>query len=277
MGIKTLAFHIKPAADLEFVWQYLEESGCVLLYSNSEENEQQIFGDVPSRVSKDDLLDQCSEILSIAPIELPEIDWEVQWAAHEHYRDGFLHVDLHHYAQQILFDRGPSILKLIPGPGFGDLSHPTTRLVLRLMPPYVQNKPVIDMGCGSGVLSIAAVSMGAATVCGLDIDPQALVHSRDNSACNEMRGEIDFLLPEEVKKVNRESVMLMNMIQSEQEVAWKSLASFSNCISIAVTSGILVEGRADYLKQCSMRGWQLIEELEEEGWLGFVFSLNVNP
>lgn len=261
MGIKALSFQIDPSADLENVWQNLELIGCDLLYSDASESSSQIFGNIPSHLTKEHFL-SLPEILSIEPVELPEIDWEAQWAAQESYSDGFLHVDLKPYTP----------LKLVPGAGFGDYSHPTTRLVLKLMPSYVSDKDVIDVGCGSGILSLAARLMGARSVCGIDIDEAALVHSRANSACNGMEG-IPFIFPQELKAAHEGSVILMNMIQSEQEIAWKSLGPISGKVSIAVTSGILSEGREAYLKLCAKWGWRLLAESEEAGWLGFIFAI----
>lgn len=273
MEIKTSIFRIHPQADLELIWQDLEECGCRLLYSEADDHSLQIFGDLPEGMNKKNLLKQFPQLVDIEPIELPEIDWEAQWSVHENYQEGFLQVNLKTYAEEQAFDRGPPLLKLIPGPGFGDLSHPTTRLVLRLMSPFVSHREVIDVGCGSGILSLAAAAMGAKAIIGLDIDEKALTHSRANSENNQMSNKIHFFFPEAAYKVENHSVVLMNMIQSEQVIAWQSLTSVKDHISIAVTSGILKEGRADYLKQCKLWGWQLMEELEEEGWLGFVFFL----
>lgn len=76
-------------------------------------------------------------------------------------------------------------LLLDPGLAFGTGTHPTTRLCLEWLdshPPEGLN--VIDYGCGSGILAIAALKLGAETVLGVDIDPQALVASRDNAQRN---------------------------------------------------------------------------------------------
>lgn len=272
MGIKTSLFQIDPSADIETVWQHLEDCGCSLLYSDADEKAQKIFGHLPAALNAEDLLAQYPEILTIEAIELPEIDWEGQWSAHEAYHEGYLYVDLQDYAKETAFAVWPSTLKLIPGPGFGDHSHPTTKLVLRLMPNLVRGKSVIDVGCGSGILSLAAVAMGASSVCGIDIDEEALIHSRANAECNGMGEFLEFLLPEDIKGKYAGSIALMNMIQSEQEVAWTSLTSTINSAPETIlTSGILREGRAEYLAMCAKWGWQLVEELEEDGWLGFVF------
>jgi ribosomal protein L11 methyltransferase len=74
---------------------------------------------------------------------------------------------------------------LDPGLAFGTGSHPTTRLCLRwLVRELRANQSVLDYGCGSGILAIAAARLGAGRVVGVDIDPQALLAARANAARN---------------------------------------------------------------------------------------------
>ena len=73
-------------------------------------------------------------------------------------------------------------LKLDPGLAFGTGSHPTTRLCLRWLDAHLNaGETLLDYGCGSGILAIAAVKLGAARVDGVDIDTQAVTASRDNA------------------------------------------------------------------------------------------------
>ena len=82
------------------------------------------------------------------------VNWEEQWALFaESSFDGKAHIDLSQFG-------GASTLLLLPGPGFGDLSHPTTYLMLKMMQNRVQNLPVLDIGTGSGILALAALSLG---------------------------------------------------------------------------------------------------------------------
>lgn len=201
----------------------------------------------------------------------PKIDWDAQWKEHGlGYREGLLHIDLGDFFPPLALDRWPQTLKLQPGPGFGDLSHPTTRLVLKMMGKYVKGQRVIDVGCGSGILSLAAVAMGAEIVWGIDIDDEALQHAADNSRLNGMEGKISFCRPEAFKaRDNKPLIVLMNMIQSEQAQAWHSLNQIHSQVGVGITSGILCEGEAAYLKQCEQWGWKVVDRLEEDGWLGF--------
>ena len=86
------------------------------------------------------------------------------------------------------------VLKLDPGMAFGTGSHPTTRLCLQWLeqkiipgqPEIAPKTSVLDYGCGSGILAIAAAKLGATDVLGLDIDPQALIAATDNAVRNEL-------------------------------------------------------------------------------------------
>lgn len=158
------------------------------------------------------------------------------------------------------------------GPGFGDLSHPTTRLVLRLMPKQLQGRNVIDIGCGSGVLSVAAAALGASTICGIDIDEQIRAHARTNASLNGFAAIATFVRPADFSLQHASnSLILMNMIQSEQMTAWNSLKPLHSLECEIITSGVRTEERHDYLENMKSRGWSLKEECEEEGWLTFRF------
>lgn len=80
---------------------------------------------------------------------------------------------------------GRQVLQLDPGLAFGTGSHPTTRMCLEWLDAHLQpGQTVIDYGCGSGILAIAAARLGAARVCAIDIDAQALDSTRDNASAN---------------------------------------------------------------------------------------------
>ena len=127
-----------------------------------------------------------------------------------------------------------------PGPGFGDLSHPTTNLMLKLMPNYVKGKDVIDIGCGSGVLSIAAYLMGARSVRGIDICPEAVTHAQENAQLN--RCDISFST-EPLTRINN-NLILINMISSEQRPVWEGIETCD--ASLCIASGFLEEENLPY-------------------------------
>jgi ribosomal protein L11 methyltransferase len=193
-----------------------------------------------------------------------KINWEKQWAAHApHFSEGYVHLPL------ATPDAPP--IRLKPGPGFGDLSHPTTRLMLKLLDAHAavfRGQQVVDIGTGSGVLALAAIAAGAKHAIAIDIDPEALEHGRENARLNRVEDRISFCLPEELSNhcVNP-AVIFMNMISSEQAVAVQSLPSLHHLAAEWFVSGIIIPEREDYMTQWRAPYWSFLEELEEEGWL----------
>jgi ribosomal protein L11 methyltransferase len=94
-------------------------------------------------------------------------------------------------------DSDAIIVRLDPGLAFGTGTHPTTALCLEWLDAAdLSGKTVIDYGCGSGVLAIAAVKLGAARVIGVDNDEQALVATRDNAERNGVADKVEVYTPE---------------------------------------------------------------------------------
>ncbi|HEX8955469.1 MAG TPA: 50S ribosomal protein L11 methyltransferase, partial [Burkholderiaceae bacterium] len=92
-------------------------------------------------------------------------------------------------------DPNALVLELDPGLAFGTGSHPTTRLCMEWLEAHAPRQlSVLDYGCGSGILAMVAKKLGASSVIGVDIDPQAIASARQNSERN--RCEIDYYLPE---------------------------------------------------------------------------------
>lgn len=79
---------------------------------------------------------------------------------------------------------GRQVLSIDPGMAFGTGGHETTRLVLEAMEPLIDGATVLDVGCGSGILAIAALLLGAKCATGVDIDPMAVQTARENAVLN---------------------------------------------------------------------------------------------
>jgi len=135
------------------------------------------------------------------------------------------------------------VLKLDPGLAFGTGTHPTTRLCLEWIDAHdFSGETVVDYGCGSGVLGIAAAIKGARRVICIDNDPQALTATRDNAQRNNVQDAIECLAPEELSQQTAD-VVLANILASPLiELAPRLCANLAAGGSLAL-SGIL-EGQA---------------------------------
>lgn len=102
---------------------------------------------------------------------------------------------------------------LDPGLAFGTGTHPTTSLCLSWLDGLdLEGKTVIDFGCGSGILAIAALKLGAASAIGIDIDPQAIQASRDNAQRNGVSDRLSLYLPHEQPENLSADVVVANIL-----------------------------------------------------------------
>lgn len=109
-----------------------------------------------------------------------------------------------------------AVVKLDPGLAFGTGTHPTTALCLRWLNDHEIPPMVIDYGCGSGILAIAAKLLGAQTVWAIDYDPQALQSTRENTLRNQLPSEsILPYLPDELPTPLPEAGLVMANILAE--------------------------------------------------------------
>lgn len=102
---------------------------------------------------------------------------------------------------------------LDPGLAFGTGTHPTTSLCLSWLDSQdLTGKTVIDFGCGSGILAIAALKLGASHAIGIDIDPQAIQASRDNAGRNGVSERLDLYLPHQQPSDLKADVVVANIL-----------------------------------------------------------------
>ena len=101
-------------------------------------------------------------------------------------------------------------LRLDPGQAFGTGSHPTTRLCLQWLAEHRPAGALLDYGCGSGILAIAARMMGAARVVGVDLDPAAVQTAQDNAAANGVQAQ--FGLPDLAAAQGQFDVVMANIL-----------------------------------------------------------------
>jgi ribosomal protein L11 methyltransferase len=104
------------------------------------------------------------------------------------------------------------LIELDPGLAFGTGTHPTTALCLEWLDgAQLQGTFVIDYGCGSGVLAIAALKLGASAALAVDIDPQALLATRDNAARNQVADRLIAALPDDASG-RKADILLANIL-----------------------------------------------------------------
>lgn len=157
-------------------------------------------------------------------------------------------------------------IQLDPGLAFGTGTHPTTALCLEWLdthPP--KDKQVIDYGCGSGILAIAALKLGAEQVIGIDTDPQALLASGDNAIKNRVDDRLELFLPEAMPALQCD-LLLANILANPLTELAEKIAHLVKSGGQIVLSGILKE-QAEELQQIYTQWFDMAPIVHKEDWV----------
>ena len=155
-------------------------------------------------------------------------------------------------------------IALDPGVAFGTGAHPTTRLCLRWLTETVTpDADVLDYGCGSGILAIAAMKIGAQRACGIDIDPQAVQAAQQNAQQNSV--EITWATAEE-DVAGPAQIVVANILANPLTVLAPLLARLTRPGGQIALSGILVE-QADAVLEAYMPAFKMTRAATDEGWV----------
>ncbi len=159
-------------------------------------------------------------------------------------------------------------LLLDPGLAFGTGTHPTTALCLKWLDSQgdtLSRKSVIDYGCGSGILGIAALLLGASSVAGVDNDPQALLASNDNLLRNKLQSsQLSCYLPNDLPKIQAD-ILLANILAQPLYELRDRLATLTKQGGYIVLSGILEE-QAEDLRAHYEAHFVMDKVVIEDGW-----------
>jgi ribosomal protein L11 methyltransferase len=160
-------------------------------------------------------------------------------------------------------------LRIDPGLAFGTGSHATTRLCLRWLDAHLAlGAALLDYGCGSGILAIAAVKLGAGEVCGVDVDAQAVLASRANAVVNAV--SVWFGSPDALR-LGAFDVVAANILANPLELLAPLLAGRVRANGQIVLSGIL-DSQAAHVAAAYARWFNIDVWGREEGWVALAGS-----
>ena len=169
---------------------------------------------------------------------------------------------------------GEIIVEMDPGMAFGTGTHETTRLCSQLLEKYVEkNDTVIDVGCGTGILSIIAVKLGASHATAIDIDEVASRVTKENCSMNGCLDKISVrkgvLMDLEPQKAD---IVVANIIADVVINLSTIIPSYLKNGGILLTSGIIKERKDDVMKAYMDNGFKFISLLEMGEWVAIVFK-----
>ena len=174
---------------------------------------------------------------------------------------------------------GRIVLNLEPGIAFGTGTHETTRLCLELAEEYIKNgSRVLDVGCGSGILSAASFLLGAKTAAAVDIDPNAVKVAYGNASLNNIGKDIYTVYAGDIvtdKSLNEKigggyDVIFANIV-ADVIIAMSDI--FPEKLSesgVLITSGIILQRKEEVIKALKASGLKIIREEQKNGWAALV-------
>lgn len=163
---------------------------------------------------------------------------------------------------------GEVIVELDPGMAFGTGTHETTVMCVKLLEKYVKSgSTVFDVGCGSGILGITAVKLGAGKVVCVDIDELSCKVSRENAELNKVEDRLDVRCGNLLDVVDDKADVIVANIIADIIISFSGDAmSFLNKDGIFISSGIIRDRRDDVLKKLEEEGFKVLGTLTMGEW-----------
>jgi len=165
---------------------------------------------------------------------------------------------------------GAAVVRLDPGLAFGSGTHPTTSLCLQWLDALAEagaldGRTVLDFGCGSGILALAALKLGAARAVGVDNDPQALIATHDNAERNGVDDRINVFLPADEPPAQY-PIVVANILASALDTLADTLAARVAPGGRIALSGILA-GQEDALLDRYGEWFEALAVAQEGDWI----------
>ena len=173
-------------------------------------------------------------------------------------------------------------MRIDPGMAFGTGRHPTTQLCLELVEEAIQRtsgalEAVIDVGCGSGILSTAAIKLGVRRALGVDVDPEAITASRENAALNGVAAQLEVGLGSlaEIRSgafsMQRAPLVLANILATVViRLLDEGLGDLVSPGGALVLSGILEEQSPDVEAALVKHGLLLVDKRQSGDWVALL-------
>ncbi len=168
---------------------------------------------------------------------------------------------------------GRIVLNIEPGLAFGTGSHPTTKLCLETLEKYIdENSTVLDIGCGSGILSIAALLLGAKSAFGVDIEKlavkTAIENAKENGFGSPVFDAVNGNLSDKVS--GKYNVIVANIVADIIMQFNEEVSEFLEDGGIYITGGIIDIRKDEVVRSFEQNGFEIIANYEEKGWNVFV-------
>ncbi len=243
--------------------------GIIHVYVNSNENPAEAVSFIKER------LESAGVSYDITIADCTTEDWINNWKQYFHPMPVGEKLLIRPTWEDKYDSGGRKVLHIEPGLAFGTGSHPTTKLCLEALEKYInENSTVLDIGCGSGILSIAALLLGAKKAFGVDIDSlavkTAILNAKENNFGEDKFTAVRGNLSDKIS--GKYNVIVANIVADIIMELNKEVSRFLDDEGIYITGGIIESRENEVLFSFAQNGLEVLKRFEEKGWLVFVLK-----
>lgn len=265
-------------------WDYLDDSilekmkdspKVTVYLEDTEENRALAEQIVPAmeelkNQAKDGVFGACADFGSLKVTRKAEDDtaWKDKWK--EYFKPAKIAENIVVKPTWESYEKQPyeKVIEIDPGMAFGTGTHETTSLCVKMLEKYQkEGDKVLDVGCGSGILSIAAALLGAGDVLGVDIDPVAVEVAAENIALNGVSDAAKAQYGDLTKGIDyKADIVVANLMADLVMMLSEDAAKHMQPGGLFISSGILVEKEVQVVEHLRGQGFGIVEVREDGGW-----------
>ncbi|EGT4846570.1 TPA: 50S ribosomal protein L11 methyltransferase [Clostridioides difficile] len=212
---------------------------------------------------------------SVSLDQVNEADWANAWKAYYKPTKVGQRVVVKPTWEDYAMQEGDLIIELDPGIAFGTGTHETTSMCIRELEKYVnKDSKVFDIGCGSGILAIAAAKLGAKEVVAVDLDEVAVKVAKENVLENKVEKSVSVMhgnLTDVIK--DKADVIVANIIADIIKILAKDVQNFMKEDAIFISSGIILDKVEEVKESLIENGFEIVEVQKLGEWSAIVSKL----
>ena len=257
--------------DDDIIAKYSEDKCLITAYYSPEVNMEEVMLKIHEGIENAKTFVDVGKA-EVSSCIVNEQDWENSWK--QYYKPVYLgeNVVIKPVWEEIDEKPGQVVIELDPGMAFGTGTHETTRMCLEVLEQKVKpGDKVLDIGTGSGILSIGAIKMGADSCFAVDIDPMAVKIVGENAAINGVSDKITAVAGNLADKVGgKYDIVIANIIADAIIMLSPDVRQFMKEDALYITSGIIVFRLDDVKEKLLECGFEIVEIITQGDWAAVI-------